>query len=593
MAEKTDEKEKARQTIQLIISEYQISNIFYIDDCFEEAYEVEPIIGWLSDIKESNKAKINKLLNGVPISEGRDIWIPAIRAYWASLSKQDRKIKVFQLAKLLRKNFTKDNKVGNNFSSFFPDKIVITRLSPTDWKKQEQRILATISSQTKAMFFFDQDISMSKGFTSNGPRSGIGLLRDVVRIGNPENIICCLLSHTITSLNDEMCVWRELAESNDLKLSEFLPLAKLRLSNGNSPLLFADGLRKAALNIHIENLKEVAVSFIKKGSREAIKEFQNLNVYDFDRMILQSSDSDGTWEMDNLLRIFHLFQQDLVIKEILRRGNSRKINKSISLARKLTPTDLASLSPYQYTQVKAVCLKELYEENDIITHSPLETGDLFSSLDKKNYYILLAQPCDLTIRKGGTRNNPNLIAPLVQIEGESSKTKHNLDFWKTHAKIDHHFSDFSQTLIISFAKTFYYNFEVLDLAVINPSGICELDIRKQKLRKSPSRFTVGWNLRVNEILDKFSSYENELKTLQKHLSVIDDSETRDKILSFAMPKPSINQITLGSESYKNGKFNFGLQRIGRIRKTASEKILKLYTQYLSRDAHNVDFSKDL
>ena len=58
-----------------------------------------------------------------------------------------------------------------------------------------------------------------------------------------------------------------------------------------------------------------------------------------------------------------------------------------------------------------------------------------------------------------------------------------------------------------------------------------------------------------------------------------------------MPKISITDLGLMSSPYNNGVFNFGLKRIGRIRQLGAERLLKLYTQYLSRDADEVDFAE--
>jgi hypothetical protein len=71
---------------------------------------------------------------------------------------------------------------------------------------------------------------LSKGFTSEGSKSGVGLIQEVK--GNiPETSLCCLLTHTIPSIEKEIEHWKKLSLSVGLDLREFIPLAKLRLAS--------------------------------------------------------------------------------------------------------------------------------------------------------------------------------------------------------------------------------------------------------------------------------------------------------------------------------------------------------------------------
>jgi hypothetical protein len=579
------------QAIQTLIQHFQINRVIYVDDYFEERFEVEPMIGWLSDQQNDNLPQAQEIFTGIPFDADHDIWAQAFRNYWGNLRSANQKEIAINVARILGKSLSQDNIVVGKFPGIFPGEIQVVLLSPTQWMIQKEDLLLSVSPQAKAMCFFDQDLSWARGFTDTGPRSGIGLVQEIIQHGNHDNVICCLLTHTITSLDGEMDAWRHLAKSNSLKLHEFLPLAKLRLSNGESPVLFADGLKKAALNLHVENIKKIAINIVKKGSQLAIQEFQNLDVYDFDQMVLQSSYDDGVWEAETLMRIYQIFQKDSFTRAMLGLGNSRKMAQNFELARRLNEVDLNGILKYGYPQVKPIRRKELFEENNVLLHSPLETGDIFSSLDEQKLFVLLGQPCDLLMRKDGARNNPNLAVPLVLIEKESATKKFASSYWKTHAKLDYYFVDRQNIAIISFAKSFHVDVEVLDLAVIHTLGLCEIDIRKQKRRMPSNRFTPGWIIRTRKLIETFSNYEQDLKTFKTHLRNITDQDIQRKIWQAAMPKISITDLGLAVVPYENGVFNFGLKRIGRIRQPGAERLLKSYTQYLSRDADEVDFAE--
>lgn len=586
-----NEDRLAAQAIQSLIQYFQINQIIYVDDYFEERFEVEPVIGWLSDLHNDLLAQIQEIFPDIPFGADRDIWTQAFRDNWKNLLPENQKEIALNIATILGKSLSQDNKVVNKLPGYFPPEFRIILISPTQWTTQKELLLGSASSQAKVLCFFDQDLSLASGFTSTGPRSGIGLLQEVIQRGNHDAVICCLLTHTITSLDAEMTAWRDLSKSNNLNLYDFLPLAKLRLSDDNSPVLFADGLKKAALNLRVENLKQVAVNIVKKGSKIALQELQNLDVYDFDQMILRSSHKDGVWEADTLMRVYQIFQRDAFVRSMLGLGNSRKMAKNIELIRKLNEVDLNGIFHYDYPQVKPLRRKELYEENSALLHAPLETGDIFSSLDEQKQFVLLGQPCDLLVRKEGVRNNTNLAVPLVLIEKESITKKFKDSYWRTHAKLEYYYCDNQNTAIVSFAKSYHVDIDILDLAVIHPSGLCEIDIRKQKPRNLSYRYTPGWVIRRGELIKRFSVLEKELKIIQKHLTEITDQDAQDKIWRAAIPKLSITDLGLASFSYENGMLNFGLKRIGRIRKLGAERLLKIYTQYLSRDADEVDFAE--
>jgi hypothetical protein len=588
-----NEEELAKQAIQSLVEQFQVNRVVYIDDFFEEKFEVEPMIGWLSDLQGEKLIEVEKIFIDIPLRADRDIWAQALRAFWADLSSANQKEIMLNVATIIGKDLSQDNKVVGKLPGYFPGDIQIVLISPTQWMNQKDQLLGSASAQAKTMCLFDQDLSWAKGFSSDGSKSGIGLLQEIIHRDIQDSVICCLLTHTITSLESEMNAWRELAQSNGLQLYNFLPLAKLRLADSESPVLFADGLKKAALNLHFEYIKQVAANIVRKGSQVAIHELQNLNVYDFDQMVLRSSHDDGVWEVETLMRIYQIFQRDSFVQLMLSSGNSRKMARNIEIARRLNKVDLSGLLDYGYPQVRPTRRKEIYQDNIAVIHAPLETGDIFVSLDEKKLFVLLGQPCDLVIRKDGARNNPNLAVPLVSIESESLAKIKKIPstFWKTHARLDYYFLDRQNIAIVSFAKSYHVNIDVLDLAVIHPSGLCEIDIRKQKRRKLSYRFTPGWVLRTGIIIETFIRYEKELKVIKTYVENIVDKNIQRKIWEATMPKISITDLGLMSSPYNNGVFNFGLKRIGRIRQLGAERLLKLYTQYLSRDADEVDFAE--
>ena len=128
-----------------------------------------------------------------------------------------------------------------------------------------------------------------------GTKSGAGLILEV-RENLQETSICCLLSHTIPSIEHEIKSWKILSEDNSLPLRDFLPLAKSRLANNHSPSVFVDGIKKAALNQYFEDLKKITASVIEDSHIQAVNQFHEIDPYDFDLLILVASYEEGIWE---------------------------------------------------------------------------------------------------------------------------------------------------------------------------------------------------------------------------------------------------------------------------------------------------------
>jgi hypothetical protein len=242
---------------------------------------------------------------------------------------------------------------------------------------------------------------------------------------------------------------------------------------------------------------------------------------------------------------------------------------------------------HTFPQIRPIRGKELYEAASLVIHTPLDVGDLFLNTNKQVTYILLGQPCDLMVRsigkRAGKRASDRLLVPLVPLhrithdEYESKPVNH----WKTHAAINYYYPDSSDIAEIMFAEAEWVDVTVLDLAVLNPDGTCRLDMNK--LPPIPDICTSGWKSRLENLFHRFSDDRGRLDKIQKHVSRIKKQETKDLIW----------QASIAPQSYSKGIFDFGFKRIGRYRQPGSDRLLKTFTHYLSRDADDADFAKDV
>jgi hypothetical protein len=277
----------AKQAIGNILRELKVIQVVYVDDVFEEKQDVGKIIGWFAEAYNNAPAETQNLMPEIPFDEPDNVWRQDLGSQWEKLSADKQKEITIQLARIRGDQLATDFEVAGKMRSLFPRRVNFAELSPLAWVQQKEQILGRASPERKILCLFDQDLSEADGFTSTGTKSGIGLIQDVVSRDVDGSVICGLVTHTIHSLDGELREWRKLADENHLRLDHFLPIAKIRLADDASPLLFADGIKKTTLNTFCEKLKNIAIDILQKAHENAKNKLRELDVYDFDYIVRQ------------------------------------------------------------------------------------------------------------------------------------------------------------------------------------------------------------------------------------------------------------------------------------------------------------------
>jgi hypothetical protein len=229
--------------------------------------------------------------------------------------------------------------------------------------------------------------------------------------------------------------------------------------------------------------------------------------------------------------------------------------------------------------------KELFEVASLTKNTPLEVGDIFESEKQRNTYIVMGQPCDLMVRSqgenAGKRANEQFVVPLVPFQRISLEEfkKKPINHWKTHATLEYYYPDSTDIAEVLFSKAIMVDVNVLDLSVLDPNGLCQINITD--IPSVPNICTSGWKTHLETLINYYKQEHAKLSKLQKHIGRLKKQETKDLI----------HESAIALKAYSNGVFNFGFKRIGRYRRPGADRLLKAYTQYLSRDADDLDFAR--
>jgi hypothetical protein len=219
---------------------------------------------------------------------------------------------------------------------------------------------------------------------------------------------------------------------------------------------------------------------------------------------------------------------------------------------------------------------ELYDDADLVNqaHLPLELGDIFEIGQKR--LILVAQPCDLMMRPDGGRCLENLT--LLKITGTGSSTNSFL--------LEHFDEESGQRGYAKFRSSYHVSADILDLVVFSDEGKCVFDPSSSP----PSLLQTAWVNRFAKIQDNLIGHQRRIDELHQRLTPLQlDRDSRKYLEKSFLARISRSGLTIPFE-YGQGILTFGIRRIGRYRHPGSERLLRHYFAFLSRDALAHDYT---
>jgi len=240
--------------------------------------------------------------------------------------------------------------------------------------------------------------------------------------------------------------------------------------------------------------------------------------------------------------------------------------------KKATPANSSSSGS---TELSDISRFEVFDFNVNKKHLPIANGDIFKSGNK--YYLLVGQPCDLSLRVDNTRNYS--LAEVIELEDstnvpvkkEKNYQKINADYLNNRKII--YLKDFKESdlqnivLTLSQKKINYLDFRILDLCMLNDDGFCKLpkEISSNKFAILPQNREVY-----------FSRFSEDLSKI--HQSIGEESDLKEKLV--ILENNHLIKITAFEVITDDWSYRF--QRIARIKQKFMNLISEEITDYKSR-----------
>ena len=569
-----------RQDTKALLDTVGISRVIIVDD--EYAPKVSELIGICSQLTQADWKGLPHLQE-VPFDAPPALRSGKITQMWDQLNHTERQHVLAQARELralsAEREAGEEQPDGDYKAAMSLEEVLnghagleLRLLCLGEWREQGADLLLDVKAKD-TLLFFDRDFNQEEAGTDNEG------LKQILAVQSKNVGYCGLITHTV-SLDDEYEEWIRLSEQHGIAPDKFVIVAKERLNKEPPDFYgFLGVLRAAALSGRYARVKNKAWSIFESSLSEARKGMERLSVLDFDRVVFASSRNEGVWEPDTLFRVFGILMRRKARSLLLEDAD---IAEAVAAARSVSaaPESITKALDAHREPSEGLRIQrwEIYDAGNELNvfHAPIDLGDVFELGLSGKHYILLAQPCDLMVRKHGMRNHEDnkfgrtaALVELVLGTAEKRESWGELPFFE---------EKIGKSAFANFAKVRHVPLAVLDLCTIRSDGSAEFDVSA----KRPHLLIEPWKVRHEKLFRYFQKALVQYETLKN--AAIDD-----EIASCTLPGSS-TALQLGP-AVDGNTLKYNLKRKLRLRQPWSGALLTEFAQYQARAAFEPYFSQ--
>ena len=572
--------DKVRSSAATLLDSVGVARIVVVDD--EYAERVEELIGICAALGGEEAARLPHL-ETIGFAAPPDVWAEQLRSKWGELDRLDRRETVSAARRLQSagSESTADGAAaeqsGDDMAAASLERILgslgsleFVTLSLAEWEGRREEILADESAPT-TLLFFDRGYAEERSGTDD---EGFRLVRDAQSRASG---YCGLITHTV-SVDEEYEAWHRMAYEHELDADRFVVVSKGRLNSEPPDYYgFLGMLRLTALSDRYAQVRRLAWSIFQTSLEDAKEALEELSVVDFDRIVFASSMKEGVWEPDTLLRVFGI---------LMRRAAGVRLHSNTSVADVAATARRVSAAPKQIADAvgrqgeSTAALRmqryEIYAAGEELNPwlTPLELGDIFRIGSDGKHCILLAQPCDLMVRKKGFRAYEDRLLGRMAAVAEIGWPGQNKEGAKW-GEMPFFMGDNGDSAFVNFARIHQVLLSVLDLCALRADGAAAIDTTGD----CPEVLTEAWQKRFNELKEHFSG---ALKVHRKLANAGLDGEA-------ALALPGASATLKVEKAAVGGTVRYGFTRVMRLRQPWSGALLTALAQYQARAAFEHHF----
>lgn len=437
-----------------------------------------------------------------------------------------------------------------------------------EWQADREKLLG---DTRRALILFDVNFGQETGDAND--EAGLGSAGEVLN-GGYDHIVGLLTTKVSGGVEAAASHW---APGADVERAGLVVINKKLLSDtgdsGNISEL-AEQIRTTLQASQLRKLREEVQGSLDRGLRFAADTLSGRSPTVLEDLVFQASHDGGEWEGDTWFRLYSTLGLARARREV---AVDKTTRRAIEDVRKL----LHIRTPHVDRESEALAAEieraESYDSADYVNQAglPIANGDIFRTKSGQTF-ILVGQPCDLTLRPDGRAREPR-TATLLQIK----KCSDELERAETSS---YRLPDGSPLgegkWEVRFRPEHHVSFDVLDLVSLNTEGRATIKPKKGAIL---SPLLPGLQARASAI-EKAATDAGTLlsviEDLAKNKSITQPiaNKLRHSILSAGGPI----KATLGAVPTP---FAFDCARVGRLSGSYADALLAAYAAAQSRIAH--------
>lgn len=294
----------------------------------------------------------------------------------------------------------------------------LVRLDLGGWRESG---MAMLEDGTPTLLFFDR--SFGEGALA---KAGDDLARGVLARADLSHVRVGVLTHTAEDIGREQSIADEISAGIPQACRPVIVIAKSRLAEGStrddSGSSFADALRMTLYANELEVFRAHAVRSIEAASAAAMEFVDTVERYAL-MATFEAARAEGSYETDNAIRMADAKARRVLATKL---RDQTFVDEALTPLRNATAVDLYLEGPHRSSDLATIAWHERFEEGQYLSSlgMPIEVGDVFRIHDmlrsgkakgEDRFYVLLAQPCDMGVRRDGKRSNDLRKAVLTRL----------------------------------------------------------------------------------------------------------------------------------------------------------------------------------
>lgn len=465
--------------------------------------------------------------------------------------------------------------------AILPEVVEQRGMSLSQWQTERSVLIAELASKP-TLVLFDQDFSHEQQGTEDGQRMIAELEQALATLDPKPDAYYGLLTNTV-GVDEEQDRREQIIEDSGADAARLVVISKRNLDDQELGR-FTARLRTTLLAPIFAGLLAEVTTEIETEQKAAIARARSIAPEDMEHMVVSASEREGEWPPDTLVRILEAMERAKVRSKLRTAPRVGELTQRLRrIAAIATPSEPAATVPSVPSPAAAsisrhaaveILREEVYDDaaHVNVLHLPVELGDLFQRPSTGKLWVVVAQPCDLMVRRKGVRAPELTHVTMAMLEASDAAGQELFGEFR----LPYYFEDGAKSGVVRLARPAFVRSIILDSCVLNENGAALLDLNAD----IPERLLPHWQSR-----------HVELKKVGEDL-LTRSSAGKDSMTAAAITGQYKRDVFPATRADHDGAcIEWDCKRVGRVGDPYARALLTRFFQYLARDAYLTDLAQ--